>query len=158
MQIPIFQAIGDFIGSVWNTIKTVSAAVWNGIKSFLVGLWNGIVSIATPSSKASGTLFHPFGTPLKRSAVPFGTGSKVFCKAFGMGLNRQRSCMERHESVIIEPVTLITEKVTSAFEGMKGIVLDVWEGIKSGIKAVLQTGLFGLSTSLSMALTCRLSY
>ncbi|MDT2259649.1 hypothetical protein P7H06_09140 [Paenibacillus larvae] len=23
---PIFQAIGDFIGSVWNTIKTVSAA------------------------------------------------------------------------------------------------------------------------------------
>ncbi|MDT2288729.1 hypothetical protein P7H17_25480 [Paenibacillus larvae] len=43
---PVFEAIGDFIGSVWNTIKEVSSTVWNAIKSFLVGLWNGIVSVA----------------------------------------------------------------------------------------------------------------
>ncbi|MDT2288728.1 hypothetical protein P7H17_25475 [Paenibacillus larvae] len=62
----------------------------------------------------------------------------MFCKAFGMGLNRQRSAVwNGMKSVIIEPVKAITEKVTSAFEGMKGIVLDVWEGIKTGIKAVL---------------------
>ncbi|WP_058953159.1 tape measure protein [Clostridium tyrobutyricum] len=139
---PIITAIWSVITTIWTSIYTIIVTVLTTIWSLIVTIWTGIYSTISPIIMAIWNVITTIWTAIYTTVVG------ILTSIWGFITGVWNSIYGTVSGVISGIVGTISGGFSTAysvvvgiFTGMKNTVLAVFQGIWSGVKAIINTGI-----------------
>ncbi|MEL4106776.1 hypothetical protein AAFA46_08075 [Oscillospiraceae bacterium WX1] len=129
--VEIWTAISEFFMELWATITEAVSVAWQAIVDFIVGVWTGIIGTAIQIWSAIAVFFSELWTGINDTITSVWNGIvEFFTNIWG-------SIQEVFTVVGTWFMDNVVTPIQDAFQGLKDKVLEIWHGIWSGIKGVI---------------------
>lgn len=166
--IAAWNAVGEFLTSLWGNIVETGKAVWDGLASFFTVCWQGIQNMFTTVLTAISTFFSNIWTGIQNVVVTIGTAIQTFLvtawDAIKMVLTTVLTAIQTVfttvwnaiKAVVTTVVGAIQSFITAAWNGIKAVVTTVMNAIRSvvssvwnSVKSVTSSVLNGIKSAVS---------
>lgn len=124
-------AIKTVVKAAWNRIKTVTSTVFNAVKSFIRSVWNSIKIVFKVVVNAIKSVVQSAWNRIKSVTSSVFNAVKSVASSVWNGI----------KSTISNIVTSIKSKVSNVFNSLKGVVSSAFGKVKSAVKSGMNKAL-----------------
>lgn len=133
----VVGAIADFLSSAWDGIKSVTQTVWNGIAAFFTSIWNGIKLVTQTVWNGLSLFLSTIWNSIILAAQTIWNGISLFFSMLWTGIQTTIQFVWTAISTFLYTVwNTISVTAQTIWNGISNFLMAVWTAISNAVQTI----------------------